>query len=207
LLLVVALVLLGPKLLGGSSTSALAVPIPTHSVKPSASTPTLAPTPVPTTAPVVSDAAFRDPFAKLPQEIAASSVASTTSSTGAVLPTTTAGTTATSSATTGTGFPIPSPGPTTAGSGTATSGTTSAGSSGSSSGAATTSSVIAGKPVQYMSFAGGGSAKVEIDSTPYTASAGQIISGYRVVSVSSGSIQVAHGAITKTLALGELQTF
>jgi hypothetical protein len=196
LLVILAAVFVLPGFFGGGS-DATAVAIPHHTVKPSATSLTAA-TPAPTTSPTPAAApdvaSARDPFAKLPQELVASTASGSTGT--AATSTTDAGSTSTATATA-------SPAPSTSGTANASSTSTTA----SGTPGTTTSSVVAGKPVQYMSFAGAGSAKIEIDSTDYTVKAGQTVAGYSIVSVTSGSISVSHGSVTKTLALGELQTF
>jgi hypothetical protein len=53
----------------------------------------------------------------------------------------------------------------------------------------------------------GTSAKIEIDSTPYTVTKGATVAGYTVVGISGGKVQISHNGTVHTLANGELQTF
>ncbi len=189
--LAVIAVVLFSGLLGGSSDDDLnSSPLPTPRAKASAVPP---PTSSPSQFELAPAAAYGDPFAKLPEELAAE--AASQQSTAATAPVATG---------TGTTDPAAAGAPATgdAATGTTTaSGTTAPGTAATSQSAATT----AAKPVQLIAVSGG-TAKVEVDSVAYPAKSGAAFAGdYKAVSVSADSITISHGGKTVKLALGELQ--
>jgi cell division septation protein DedD len=182
-------------MLGGGKDSSLGSGAAATVPHAATATPTASPSPAPF---VLAPAAYTDPFAPLPEEVAsAAAAAAATAASAAPVATTPATTTDTS--TTGTsGTVTPTPSASASPSAGATAGTTSSTAGG---------STPAGLPVQVMKITGS-SAGVQVDSAPYTVVAGSTFAGgYTCVAVSSGSVKISHNGTVHTLADGELQTF
>ena len=182
---ILGVVFIYPMFSGSSSDDAVAVPAATRPTKPKPPASPTQPTAVEPPAPEVEpNASTRDPFAPLPQEVAAMQAASapiTTSGTGAA----TGGATVDGAPTTPT---------------VATTGTAAQAAPPQTGTAATT-----GKPVQLIAVSGG-TAKVEVDSVAYPVQAGgTFASGYQAVTVTADSITIKRGDRSVKLALGELQ--
>lgn len=160
-------------------------------------TPSASPSPAPF---VLAPAAYTDPFAPLPEEVAAAAATAAKAAASAAPVATTPATTTTTGPTTGSTTPAtPTPGASASPSAGAIAGTTTSGGSG--------NTPAAGLPVQVMKITGA-SASVQVDSAPYTVQAGSSFAGgYTCVNVSNGSVKISHNGTVHALAEGELQTF